>query len=132
MGSSNRRVLNQSTQSSVANSTASRCRHGPLRRITSVLNRPMMVSASALSYESPRLPTDGAMPASASRSVYPHRHILPAAIAVMHQACGRIPAPVVDRLFQGIEHKVRVQRRGHPPADDPPREDVNDEGHVHK
>ncbi len=31
---------------------------------------PLMVSAKALSYESPTLPTDGAMLASASRSVY--------------------------------------------------------------
>ena len=37
MGSSSRRWLNQSTHSSVAYSTASRCRHGPRRWITSVL-----------------------------------------------------------------------------------------------
>ena len=37
--------------------------------MTSVLYSPMIVSASALSYESPTLPTDGSMPASASRSV---------------------------------------------------------------
>ncbi len=43
--------------------------HGPRRRITSVLYNPITVSASALSYESPELPTDGSMPASASRSV---------------------------------------------------------------
>ena len=60
-------MLNQSTHASVANSTASMCRHGPRRRITSVLNRPMIVSARALSYASPRLPTASAMPASASR-----------------------------------------------------------------
>jgi hypothetical protein len=40
----------------VANSTASMLRHGPRRRITSVLNRPLIVSASAMSYESPTLP----------------------------------------------------------------------------
>src|SRR5437868_5363476 len=38
--------------------------------MTSVLKSPMTVSASALSYESPRLPTEGSMPASKSRSVY--------------------------------------------------------------
>ena len=70
IGSRSRRLLNQSTHSRVANSTASRCRHGPLRRMTSVLNNPITVSASALSYESPTLPTDGAMPASSKRSVY--------------------------------------------------------------
>ena len=46
MGSSRRRLLNQSTHSSVANSTASRLRQG--RRITSVLYRPLIVLARAL------------------------------------------------------------------------------------
>lgn len=37
MGSSKDRWLNQSTHSKVANSTTSRVRHGPRRRITSCL-----------------------------------------------------------------------------------------------
>ena len=37
------------TQASVANSTVSSERHGPFRRITSVLKSPITVSASALS-----------------------------------------------------------------------------------
>jgi hypothetical protein len=37
--------------------------------ITSALYSPLMVSARALSYESPTLPRDGSMPASARRSV---------------------------------------------------------------
>ncbi len=37
MGSRSRRLLNQSTHSSVANSTASKLRHGPRRWITSAL-----------------------------------------------------------------------------------------------
>ena len=49
MGSRRRRLLNQSTHSSVANSTASQVRHGPRRWITSVLNSPITVSARALS-----------------------------------------------------------------------------------
>ena len=79
-----RAVLNRSTHSRVANATASRLRQGPHRRITSVLKKPMTVSASALSWLSPtakadRGPggaaqapaaTDGSIPASASRSVY--------------------------------------------------------------
>ena len=69
LGSRIRRLLNQSTHSRVANSTASRLRHGPRVRITSVLYSPMMDSARALSYESPTLPTDCSMPASAKRSV---------------------------------------------------------------
>ena len=50
IGARRRRLLNQSTHSRVANSTASSERQGAPRRITSVLNRPMMVSASALSW----------------------------------------------------------------------------------
>ena len=42
---------------------------GPRRRTSSVLYRPMMVSANALSNESPREPTEATAPASASRSV---------------------------------------------------------------
>ena len=38
--------MNQATHSSVANSTSSRPRQGPSRRITSVLNRPITLSAS--------------------------------------------------------------------------------------
>jgi len=49
IGPSSRRILNQSTQSSVANSTASSDRHGPRRRITSVLYSPITDSARALS-----------------------------------------------------------------------------------
>jgi hypothetical protein len=42
---------------------------GPRRRTSSVLYRPMIVSASALSNESPREPTEVTAPASASRWV---------------------------------------------------------------
>ena len=45
IGSRRRRLLYQSTHSMVANSTASRLRHGPRRRITSVLNRPLLLDA---------------------------------------------------------------------------------------
>ena len=41
-GPNSRRVLNQSTHVKVANSTASRVRHGPFRRITSVLYKPIV------------------------------------------------------------------------------------------
>jgi len=44
-------------------------RHGFLGLINSVLYSPLIVSANALSYELPTAPTDGWMPASASRSV---------------------------------------------------------------
>ena len=70
MGSSSREVLNHATHSRVANSTSPRLRHGPRCRMISVLKSPMTDFAIALSYESPLLPTEGAMPASANRSVY--------------------------------------------------------------
>lgn len=38
--------------------------------VQTMKSRPITVSASALSYESPTLPTDGSMPAWARRSVY--------------------------------------------------------------
>jgi len=38
-------LLNQSTHSSVAYSTASKLRHGPRRWMTSALNRPLIVVA---------------------------------------------------------------------------------------
>ena len=49
IGSSRRRLLNQSTHSSVAYSTASKLRQGPRRWMTSALISPLIVSASALS-----------------------------------------------------------------------------------
>jgi hypothetical protein len=61
--------LNQDTQFSVAISTASRDFLGPRRWINSALYIPLNVSASALSQLSPRLPTEGSIPASASGSV---------------------------------------------------------------
>src|SRR5215212_7173208 len=45
IGSRRRRLLYQSTHSRVANSTTSMLRHGPRRRITSVLNRPLLLDA---------------------------------------------------------------------------------------
>ena len=42
---------------------------GPRRRISSALYSPMIVSARALSNESPREPTEVTAPASANRSV---------------------------------------------------------------
>ena len=49
--------------------------------MTSVLYRPMTDSASALSYESPTLPTDGAIPAATSSAPYRiDRYSLPASL----------------------------------------------------
>src|SRR4029453_15601974 len=64
-----RRWLYQSTHSKVASSRSSRPRQGPRRRISSVLYSPIVLSAKALSKESPREPTEVTAPASARRSV---------------------------------------------------------------
>ena len=54
-----RSVLYQSTQCMVSHATFGRFFHGPSCLITSVLKRPMTLSASALSQESPIVPTEG-------------------------------------------------------------------------
>jgi hypothetical protein len=50
----------------------------------------------------------------------------------MDQAVRRVPAAVVDRLLEGIQDNVGVQRGRHPPADDAAREDIDDERAVEK
>jgi hypothetical protein len=52
------------------------------------------------------------------------------AVAVMDQPAQRGAATVVDGLFQRIQDEVGAQRGRHAPPDNPPREDVDDEGHV--
>lgn len=70
MGSGSRRLLNRSTHSRIAHSTSSKLRHGLRGWMTSALNNLLIVSARALSWLSPTLPTEGSMPASANCSVY--------------------------------------------------------------
>ena len=48
----------------------------------------------------------------------------------MHEVLDAGAASVVDRLLERIEHEVGRQRRGDPPPDDAPREDVDHEGHI--
>ena len=69
------------------------------------------------------------MPASASRSRVADREVLHAAVRMMHQPVeGPFARP--QRLLQGGEHEVGVQRARDVPADDVAREDVDDEGGV--
>lgn len=65
MGPSSRRLLNHLAQSNQTNSTSSIVFQGPRVRMSSVVYRPLIVSAVALSEESPRQSTDDFMPASA-------------------------------------------------------------------
>ncbi len=71
----------------------------PRRRITSVLNRPTTDSASALSYESPTLPTEGSMPscrpglAASTNAVYGGNRITSATVTWGRDPHGcRLPA----------------------------------------
>ena len=101
-------MLNQSTHSRVASSMASKLRHGPRRWITSALNKPLTVSARALSYESLTLPTDGSMPASASRSVYLIETDAP--VAMMDEPGAPHRTTLMQGLLQRIEHETGVSR----------------------
>src|SRR3954464_6588932 len=56
--------------SATAISRSSMFFHGPRLRTSSALNSELNASASALSYESPVLPTEATAPASARRWVY--------------------------------------------------------------
>ena len=105
MGSGRRRLLNQSTHASLAYSTALKLRHGPRRWMTPALNRPLIVSASALSQLSPTLPAEGSMPASANRSVYLIDRCWAASVAVVNQPHAPDRAAVMDGLFEGIQDK---------------------------
>lgn len=75
--------------------------HGPRRWISSVLNNPITVSASALSYESPVLPTDRRLDARLGQPLrVPNRQVLHAPIAVMHQRLRGDDGAIVERLLQ--------------------------------
>ena len=53
------------------------------------------------------------------------------AVRVMHQPVKRtLPRP--ERLLEGVEGEVGAERAGDLPADDRPRVDIGDEGHVHE
>lgn len=73
------------------------------RWITSVLNRPIMVSAKALSCESPTLSTEGSIPASASHSILQiDKHRLLRLLWLL----GGVSS--VQRLREGVQHSRSV------------------------
>ena len=80
---------------------------------------------------SPTLPTEGSIPASASRSVYLIENpSLGAAIAVMNEAAAAGRPSVMERLLQGVEAEFGVRRPAGSPADDPSSVGVDDEGDI--
>jgi hypothetical protein len=50
----------------------------------------------------------------------------------MHQSARLMEGAFIEGLLQGVERQIAAQRTRRPPADDPPREHVDDEGHVHE
>ena len=119
--SSSRWRLNQSTQCSLAASMCSTVRQGPRRRISSVLNNPIIDSASALSSASPTLPTDASTPAAARRSVNAIEVYLAAGVVVVHQAAqvgDTVAGAGPDRLLDGVQHQVGAHGPRHAPAQD--------------
>lgn len=50
----------------------------------------------------------------------------------MHQHPFTLAATCVQGLLQRVEHEVGLHRAADPPADDAPREDIDDEGHVYE
>src|SRR4051794_12071700 len=55
---------------------------------------------------------------------------LHAAIAMVHQAAPRERSPLVERLLQSIQDKAGLGRSRHPPADNPPGENIDHEGDI--
>src|SRR3954449_11931661 len=58
------------------------------------------------------------------------RDVLHTAIAVMDEAAAPDGPARVQGLLQRVEHAASVSRAGDAPADDAPREDVDDEGDI--
>jgi len=59
-----------------------------------------------------------------------NRYILRSPGAVMNQTAALLRAAVMQGLFKGVEHEVRVHAGAHAPADDAPGKDIDHEGHV--
>src|SRR5579863_2261488 len=126
MGSRRRRVLNQSTHSRVANSTASRLRHGPRRWMTSVLyglGEGVVVAVADAADRGDEARLDQALGVL-------DRDVLDAAIGVVDESAAADGPSIVQRLLQRVEDKARMGGARHPPADDPPGERVDDEGDI--
>lgn len=77
--------------------------------------------------------SDGRLDASFCQPLgIPDRHVLDAAIRVMHEAATMSGTPIMKSLLQGIEDKASMCRPARPPSNDAASEDVDDNGHVDK
>jgi hypothetical protein len=99
--------------------------------MTSTLNRPLIFSARALSYEPPDA-TDGRSNFSFCQpfSVF-DQQILGSAIRVMHQLAlsWRV---LINGLFQRVQHEACIRGAAGAPTNNPPCINIVDEGHIHK
>jgi hypothetical protein len=145
-GLGRRRWLNQSTPSPVDPFEGGELEldrfegaPGAAAMVTAALERPLMVSvsalsaASALSALSPTLPTEGSMPAAASRPVYQppgifDRDGLHTATAVVDAAATADGPALVEGLRQRVPHKAGVSRARNTPDDTAPGKGVDDNG----
>jgi hypothetical protein len=130
MGSSSRRLLNQSTHSSVANSTASKgspwsapMDHLGLVKAVDRLGQGVVIAVAD----------------TADRRLDPglgqalgvlDRDVLAAAVAVVDEAAAMDGPPIMESLLQGIEHEAGMGRPADPPANDIAGVDVDHEGDI--
>jgi hypothetical protein len=108
MGSKSRRLLNQSTHSSVANSTASNDRHGPRRW----MNLGLVKTVDRLGESIVITVADAAHRRLDARLHQPlrvlDRDVLAAAVAVMYEPAAMGGPPIMESLLQRIEHEARM------------------------
>jgi hypothetical protein len=128
MGSRSRRLLNQSTHSRVANSTASKLRHGPIDHLGLVeavdgFDEGIVIGISDTA--------DRGLHACFSQALgIFDRDVLAAPVAMVHKPAAMDRPPIVQCLLQRIEHEARMRRARGPPAHDPAGVGIDDEGDV--
>jgi hypothetical protein len=118
IGSSRPRLLNQSTHSSVAYSTASKERQGPrpmddlgLVEAVDGLGQGVVVAVADAADR-------GFDPALGQPLAILDRHILGSAVGVVDEAAAVLRATFVQGLFESVEHEAGVGGAADPPADD--------------
>ncbi len=78
------------------------------------------------------LAADGRLDAGFSQTLgVPDANVLRAPVAMMNECGVPIGLARMERLLQGIQHEVGVHRTAHPPADNAPGIDIDDESDVH-
>ncbi len=130
IGSSRRRLLNQSTHSRVANSTASKrppwtapMDHLGLEQAVDRLGEGIVIGVAHAA--------DRGLDAGLGEPVrVAQREVLRSPIRVVHEPVIPDGTALVQGLLQGVQHEARVSGSRHPPADDPPGKGVDHECHV--